>query len=88
MEREETRFTMRIDTGLFAVLKVLAKMNKRSTVKEIEHILEQYVLNKLQEEQTSGNITRFDVFSTDELIRNWHIAKGLPLPTSTPDLNK
>lgn len=87
MEREETRFTMRIDTGLFAVLKVLAKMNKRSTVKEIEHILEQYVLNKLQEEQTN-NISRLEIFSTDELIRNWHIAKGLPLPTSTPDLNK
>lgn len=40
MEREETRFTFRIDKNLFDRIKVIAAKNKRSTVKQIEFMLE------------------------------------------------
>lgn len=40
---DQTRFTMRIDSDLLEQLKIEAGKNKRSTAKEIEFILEQYV---------------------------------------------
>lgn len=40
---DQTRFTMRIDSVLLERIKVEAEKNKRSTAKEIEFILEQYV---------------------------------------------
>ena len=46
---DQTRFTMRISTELLDKIKVLAEKNKRSTAKEIEFILEHYVLANLPE---------------------------------------
>ena len=40
---DQTRFTMRIDTAVLDRLKAEAEKNKRSTAKEIEFILEQYL---------------------------------------------
>lgn len=40
---DQTRFTMRIDSELLEKVKVEAQKNKRSTAKQIEFILEQYV---------------------------------------------
>lgn len=40
---DQTRFTMRIDSVLLDRIKAEAEKNKRSTAKEIEFILEQYV---------------------------------------------
>ena len=40
---DETRFTMRIDTELLNRIKERAKSTKRSTAKEIEFILEQWM---------------------------------------------
>lgn len=42
---DQTRFTMRISSDLLALIKVEAEKNKRSTAKEIEFILEQYISN-------------------------------------------
>ena len=39
----ETRFTMRINSELLEKIKVEAEKSKRSTAKQIEFILEQYV---------------------------------------------
>jgi len=39
---EDTRFTMRINSGLLEQIKIQAQNNKRSTAKEIEFILEQH----------------------------------------------
>lgn len=39
----ETRFTLRIDTELLNKIKTRAKETKRSTAKEIEFILEQWI---------------------------------------------
>ena len=40
---DQTRFTMRINSELLEKIKVEAEKNKRSTAKQIEFILEQYV---------------------------------------------
>ena len=40
---DQTRFTMRSDSSLLDRIKAEAEKNKRSTAKEIEFILEQYV---------------------------------------------
>ncbi len=40
---DQTRFTMRINSTLLDQIKSEAEKNKRSTAKEIEFILEQYV---------------------------------------------
>lgn len=40
---DQTRFTMRIDSVLLDKIKAEAEKNKRSTAKEIEFILEQYI---------------------------------------------
>lgn len=40
---DQTRFTMRIDSELLEKIKIEAEKNKRSTAKQIEFILEQYV---------------------------------------------
>jgi len=40
---DQTRFTMRISTNLLERIKLEAEKNKRSTAKQIEFILEQYV---------------------------------------------
>jgi len=40
---DQTRFTMRINSELLEKLKTEAEKNKRSTAKQIEFILEQYV---------------------------------------------
>ncbi len=40
---DQTRFTMRINSGLLEKIKAEAEKNKRSTAKQIEFILEQYV---------------------------------------------
>ena len=42
---DQTRFTMRIDSNLLDRIKAEAEKNKRSTAKEIEFILEQYIKN-------------------------------------------
>lgn len=39
----ETRFTLRIDSELFERIKYFAKMNKRSSAKQIEFILEEWL---------------------------------------------
>lgn len=40
MSKEETRFTLRINTELFEKIKVIAEKNKRSAAKQIEFMLE------------------------------------------------
>ncbi len=45
----QTRFTIRINTELLDKVKADAEKNKRSTVKEIEFILEQYIQSLPQE---------------------------------------
>ena len=41
-----TQFTMRIDTELLNKIKANAEKNKRSTIKEIEFLLEKAILKK------------------------------------------
>jgi hypothetical protein len=43
MQKEETRFTLRIDANLFENIKQQAEKHKRSAAKEIEFILEKYL---------------------------------------------
>ena len=40
---DQTRFTMRINTELLEKIKAEAEKSKRSTAKQIEFILEQYI---------------------------------------------
>lgn len=40
---DQTRFTMRIDTELLEKIKIMAIKSKRSTAKQIEFILAQYI---------------------------------------------
>lgn len=40
---DQTRFTMRINSELLEKIKIEAERSKRSTAKQIEFILEQYV---------------------------------------------
>ena len=40
---DQTRFTMRINSELLDKIKIEAEKNKRSTAKQIEFILEQYM---------------------------------------------
>ena len=40
---DKTRFTMRIDTELFNAIKEIADREKRSAVKQIEYILENWL---------------------------------------------
>lgn len=40
---DQTRFTMRINSALLDKIKLEAEKNKRSTAKQIEFILEQYI---------------------------------------------
>ena len=40
---DQTRFTMRINSQLLEKLRLDAEKNKRSTAKQIEFILEQYI---------------------------------------------
>lgn len=40
---DQTRFTMRINSELLEKIKAEAEKNKRSTAKQIEYILEQYI---------------------------------------------
>ena len=42
-KRETTQFTMRIENGLYELVKASALRNKRSTVREIEFALELYI---------------------------------------------
>ena len=46
---DQTRFTMRINSNLLEQIKIEAEKNKRSTAKEIEFILEQYIANLSKE---------------------------------------
>lgn len=46
---EDTRFTMRINTELLNKIKAQAQTNKRSAAKEIEFILEQWILDNSKE---------------------------------------
>lgn len=46
---EDTRFTMRINTELLNRIKQQAQNNKRSTAKEIEFILEQWIEDNSQQ---------------------------------------
>lgn len=46
MKDVRTQFTMRINTELWEIVKKEAEKNKRSAVKEIEFILEQFFNNK------------------------------------------
>lgn len=47
--KDETRFTLRIDTKVLELVKKQAEENKRSTAKEIEFILEKYFENNPKE---------------------------------------
>ena len=40
---DQTRFTMRINTELLEKIRADAEKNKRSTAKQIEYVLEQYI---------------------------------------------
>ena len=40
---DQTRFTMRINSELLEKIKIEAEKSKRSTAKQIEFILEQYI---------------------------------------------
>ena len=40
---DQTRFTMRINSDLLEKIKIEAEKNKRSTAKQIEFMLEQYM---------------------------------------------
>ena len=40
---DQTRFTMRINSELLEKIKIDAEKNKRSTARQIEFILEQYI---------------------------------------------
>lgn len=40
---DQTRFTMRINSELLEKIKIEAEKSKRSTAKQIEYILEQYI---------------------------------------------
>ena len=42
---DQTRFTMRINTELLEKIRADAEKNKRSTAKQIEYVLEQYILS-------------------------------------------
>lgn len=42
---DQTRFTMRINSELLEKIKLEAEKDKRSTAKQIEFILEQYILS-------------------------------------------
>lgn len=42
---DQTRFTMRINSDLLDRIKAEAEKNKRSAAKEIEFILEQYIMS-------------------------------------------
>ncbi len=46
---DQTRFTMRINTELLEKLRADAEKNKRSTAKQIEFILEQYIVSLPEE---------------------------------------
>jgi hypothetical protein len=46
---EDSRFTLRISTTLLEKIKERAKNNKRSTAKEIEFILEEYLKSACEE---------------------------------------
>ena len=46
----ETRFTMRMETSLYNLLKESAKRNKRSVAKELEYITETYLKNDSKDE--------------------------------------
>ena len=46
---EDTRFKMRINTELLNKIKAQAQANKRSAAKEIEFILEQWILDNSKE---------------------------------------
>ena len=46
---DQTRFTMRINTELLEKIRADAEKNKRSTAKQIEYVLEQYILSLPQE---------------------------------------
>ena len=51
----QTRFTMRIDPELLEILKREAEKNKRSTAKQIEFILEQYINANKKDEDSQPN---------------------------------
>lgn len=42
---DQTRFTMRINSELLEKVKIEAEKSERSTAKQIEFILEQYITN-------------------------------------------
>ena len=42
---DQTRFTMRINSELLEKIRLDAEKNKRSTAKQIEFILEQYIIS-------------------------------------------
>ena len=46
---DQTRFTMRINSDLLDKIKIEAEKHKRSTAKEIEFILEQYIAGLAKE---------------------------------------
>ena len=48
--KDETRFTLRIDSELLNKIKTQAEKNKRSASKEIEYILEEYFDKSTQDQ--------------------------------------
>lgn len=47
---EDTRFTLRINTDILNTIKSVAQQNKRSTGKQIEFILEQWISQNVPQE--------------------------------------
>ena len=50
---KEKRFTLRMDSGLFQTISIIAKQHKRSIAKEIELAIECYVVTVLDKESGS-----------------------------------
>ena len=51
MSTEQKRFTLRMDSELYEIIKKQAEVNKRSVAKEIEYILDQYTKESDKEQE-------------------------------------
>lgn len=69
MEKDETRFTMRIDNKLWEKIKILAQKSRRSAVKEIEYIFDLLFGNSDLEDLTD------DMNELENLIKQAKVIK-------------
>jgi len=53
MDNNGKRFTLRLDSDIFEIIKERAKQNKRSVAKEMEYILEKYLETEQKEKSTN-----------------------------------